>query len=252
MKIVISPAKTLDYESPLPTLDYSIPAFLNETEKINASLKKQSPKKLASLMDISAALASLNYERNQSRVAEYTLENARQAVFAFKGEVYLGLDAYTLLPEQILQLNKKLRILSGLYGLLKPLDLVQPYRLEMGTSLKIGRRDNLYKFWDTKITKALNEQLEPNEPFINLASNEYFSVIKPALLKVPVITPIFKDTVNGVQKVVSFHAKKARGMMVRFIIDNNIENAEDLKAFDYGKYGFDVRNSTERELVFVR
>ncbi len=252
MKIVISPAKTLDFESPLPTSEYSLPGFLEETEKINASLKKQSSKKLAKLMDISTALAQLNFERNQTRIAEYTLENARQAVFAFKGEVYLGLDAYTLSVDQIAQLKSKLRILSGLYGLLKPLDLVQAYRLEMGTSLKIGRKDNLYKFWDTKITKALNEELEPNEPFVNLASNEYFSAIKPAILKVQVITPIFKDNVNGNLKVVSFHAKKARGLMVRFIIDNQIENAEDLKAFDYSGYGFDVRNSSDKELVFVR
>jgi uncharacterized protein len=251
MKIVISPAKTLDFESPLPTQNFTLPAFLEETEKINASLKKQSPKKLASLMDISKALADLNFERNQTRVADYTPDNARQAVFAFKGDVYLGLDAYTLEAEQIPQLENKLRILSGLYGLLKPLDLIQAYRLEMGTSLKIGRRENLYKFWDDKITKALNAELVKGEPFINLASNEYFSAVKPKILKVPVITPIFKDNINGKLKVVSFHAKKARGMMVRFILDHNLEQTEDLKAFNYGGYGFDVRASTETELVFT-
>jgi uncharacterized protein len=252
MKIVISPAKTLDFESPLPTQNFTLPAFLEETEKINASLKKQSPKKLASLMDISKALADLNFERNQSRVADYTPDNARQAVFAFKGDVYLGLDAYTLEAEQIPQLENKLRILSGLYGLLKPLDLIQAYRLEMGTSLKIGRRENLYKFWDDKITKALNAELVKGEPFINLASNEYFSAVKPKILKVPVITPIFKDNINGKLKVVSFHAKKARGKMVRFILDHNLEQTEDLKAFNYGGYGFDVRASTKTELVFTR
>jgi uncharacterized protein len=252
MKIVISPAKTLDFESPLPTDAHSIPQFLDETEKINASLKKQSAKKLAGLMDISKALASLNFERNQVRVAEYTPENARQAAFAFKGEVYLGLDAYTLSPEKIQVMDEKLRILSGLYGLLKPLDLIQPYRLEMGTSLKVGRRENLYKFWDDKITKALNAELSEKEPFINLASNEYFSAVKPKLLKVPVITPIFKDNVNGNLKVVSFHAKKARGMMVRFILDHNINQVDDLRAFNYGNYAFDQRASSDAELVFTR
>lgn len=252
MKIVISPAKTLDFETIVPTQKHDLPQLLAETEKINASLKRQSPKKLSNLMDISEALAHLNFERNQSRIAEYSLENARQAVFAFKGEVYIGLDAYTLEQEQITEMESKLRILSGLYGLLRPLDLIQPYRLEMGTSLKIGKKENLYKFWDTKITKSLNAELEPNEAFVNLASQEYFGSVKPSLLKVPVITPIFKDTVNGVQKVVSFHAKKARGLMVRFILDNSIELAEDLKGFDYAGYGFDMRNSTERELVFVR
>lgn len=203
-------------------------------------------------MDISETLAAMNHERNQNRVADYTPQNARQAVFAFKGDVYLGLDAYTLTAEQITQLQSKLRILSGLYGVLKPLDLIQPYRLEMGTNLKVGRKENLYKFWDKKIADALNDELQANEPFVNLASQEYFGAVKTERLKTPVITPIFKDFVNGKSKIVSFHAKKARGMMVRFIVDNNIEYAEELKTFNYGNYEFDDRQSTERELVFVR
>ncbi|MCL4134493.1 UNVERIFIED_CONTAM: hypothetical protein GTU68_042129 [Idotea baltica] len=149
-------------------------------------------------------------------------------------------------------MNDKLRILSGLYGLLKPLDLIQPYRLEMGTKLKVGTKPNLYKFWDKKITKALNEEMEDGETFVNLASNEYFSAVKPDLLKTPVITPVFKDYIKGNLKVVSFHAKKARGMMVRYILDKNIENAEDLKTFDYGKYEFDVNASSKNEFVFIR
>ena len=252
MKIVISPAKTLDYETPLPVQDYTLPVFTEETEKLNAALKKKSPKKLSDLMSISAALASLNHERNQCREPECTPENARQAVFAFKGDVYVGLDAYSLSMDQVFQMQDKLRILSGLYGLLKPLDLMQPYRLEMGTKLKVGRKENLYQFWDKKITEALNKELKENEPLVNLASNEYFSVIKPNLLKAPVITPIFKDFVNGKLKVVSFHAKKARGMMVRYIIDNNLEKAEDLKTFNYGNYEFDDKQSSGSELVFVR
>lgn len=252
MKIVISPAKTLDYETPLQIQDYTLPIFTEETEKLNAALKKQSPKKLSDLMSISAALADLNHERNQTRTTDYTTENARQAVFAFKGDVYVGLDAYSLSINQVFQLQEKLRILSGLYGLLKPLDLIQPYRLEMGTKLQIGRKENLYQFWDNKITNALNEELKENEPLVNLASNEYFSSIKTDSIKASIITPVFKDFVNGKLKVVSFHAKKARGMMVRYIIDKSLEKTEDLKTFNYGNYEFDDKQSNETELVFVR
>ncbi|MFT5885506.1 MAG: cytoplasmic iron level regulating protein YaaA (DUF328/UPF0246 family) [Arcticibacterium sp.] len=252
MKLVISPAKTLDFESLVPTDKYTLPGFLKETEKLNATLKTKSVKKLSDLMSISTALAELNRVRNQTRVSEYNTDNARQAVFAFKGDVYLGLDAYSLSEEQIGQMEGKLRILSGLYGLLKPLDLVQPYRLEMGTKLKVGTKPNLYKFWNKKITEAINDELEDGEPFINLASNEYFSAVKPELLKTPVITPVFKDYIKGDLKVVSFHAKKARGMMVRYVLDNNIEKAEDLKTFNYGNYEFDVKASSKHEFVFVR
>jgi uncharacterized protein len=252
MKIVISPAKTLDFQNTLPTSDYSIPIFGKETAELNETLKKKSPKKLSDLMSISAALAQLNHERNQTRTEEYTLENARQAVFAFKGDVYLGLDAYTLEPPQIIQMQEKLRILSGLYGLLKPLDLIQPYRLEMGTALKVGRKPNLYKFWDNKITEALKSELEPSEPLLNLASQEYFGAVKPALLNSPIITPVFKDFVNGKLQVVSFFAKKARGMMVRYILDHEINEPENLKTFNYGNYEFDVNASSESEWVFVR
>jgi hypothetical protein len=252
MKIVISPAKTLDYETPLLIEDYTLPIFTEETDKLNAILKKKSPDKLSDLMSISAALANLNHERNQIRTTDYTTDNARQAIFAFKGDVYVGLDAYSLSIDQVFQLQEKLRILSGLYGLLKPLDLMQPYRLEMGTKLKVGTKENLYQFWEKKITESLNEELKEDEPFVNLASNEYFNAVKTDLLKVPVITPVFKDFVNGKLKIVSFHAKKARGMMVRYIVDKNLENVEDLKTFNYGRYEFDDKQSSENELVFVR
>lgn len=182
----------------------------------------------------------------------FTLENSKQAVFAFKGDVYIGLDTYSLSEEKIEQLQQKLRILSGQYGLLKPLDLMQPYRLEMGTKLKVGRKENLYQFWDTKVTDALNVELGNDEIFINLASNEYFKVIKPKLLNVPVITPVFKEYKNGKLKIISFFAKKARGLMVRYIIDNNIETTEDLKGFNYEGYGFDANLSTDVELIFTR
>jgi hypothetical protein len=252
MKIVISPAKTLDYETPLTLQDYTLPIFTEETEQLNTALKEKSPQKLSDLMSISAVLADLNHERNQTRTANYTTENARQAVFAFKGDVYLGLDVYSLSIDQVFRLQEKLRILSGLYGLLRPLDLMQPYRLEMGTKLKVGAKENLYQFWDKKITESLNDELKEGEPLVNLASKEYFNAVKADLLHAPVITPIFKDFVNGKLKIVSFHAKKARGMMVRYIIDKNLENTEDLKTFNYGNYEFDDKQSNEKELVFTR
>jgi hypothetical protein len=203
-------------------------------------------------MHISDKLGELNWQRNQDWELPFSSENAKQAVFAFKGDVYIGLDAYSLSEAKIQQLQQKLRILSGQYGLLKPLDLMQPYRLEMGTKLKIGKNNNLYQYWDSKITDALNSELSENEVFVNLASNEYFKVIKPKLLKVPVITPVFKDYKNGKLKMISFFAKKARGLMVRFIIDNSIENLEDLKGFNYEGYAFDGNLSSAKELVFTR
>ena len=252
MKIVISPAKSLDYETPCPTKQYTQGIFLAEAEKLNAVLKKKTPKKLSDLMNISPALGELNYERNQEWALPFTSENARQAIYAFKGDVYIGLDAYTIPEEKLDQLQNKLRILSGQYGILKPLDLMQPYRLEMGTKLKIGRKENLYQFWGDKITKSLNEELIENEPFVNLASNEYFKSVKVKNLKSPVVTPVFKDYKDGKLKMISFFAKKARGMMVRYIIDNNVETVEDLKGFNYDGYGFDANLSSEKELVFTR
>jgi len=252
MKIVISPAKSLDFETKVPTSKYTEGIFLNEAEKLNGVLKKKTPKKLSELMSISPNLGGLNWQRNQDWQLPFTLQNAKQAVFAFKGDVYIGLDAYSLSQDKIDQLQNKLRILSGQYGLLKPLDLIQPYRLEMGTKLKVGRNDNLYQYWGTKVTDALNPELEPEEVFVNLASNEYFKVLKPKLIKAPVITPVFKDYKDGKLKMISFFAKKARGLMVRYIIDNNIETAEELKGFNSEGYAFDSNLSSEKELVFTR
>jgi len=252
MKIVISPAKSLDFETVVPTKIYSEAQFLDQAEKINKVLKKKSPKVLSKLMSISPKLGELNWQRNQDWHLPFSEENSRQAVYAFKGDVYIGLDAYTIPADKLEQLQDKLRILSGQYGLLKPLDLMQAYRLEMGSKLKMGRNDNLYKFWGDTLTNALNEELNEDEVFVNLASNEYFKVIKPKSLKVPVITPVFKDYKNGKLKMISFFAKKARGMMVRYIIDNDIENTEDLKGFNSEGYSFDTNLSTETELVFTR
>ncbi|MDJ0647044.1 MAG: peroxide stress protein YaaA [Flavobacteriaceae bacterium] len=252
MKIVISPAKSLDCESQIPTSKYSEPAFLEQSEKLSNVLKKKSARQLSKLMSISDNLGQLNYERNQNWGLPFTPDNARQAIYMFKGDVYRGLDIDTLPEEKLDQLQDKLRILSGQYGLLKPLDLMQPYRLEMGTRLKVGRKGNLYEFWDTTITQALNDELEDDEVFVNLASAEYFKAIKPKLLKVPVITCVFKDFKNGQYKTIMTFAKLARGYMTRYIIDNDIETIEGLKGFDREGYAFDANMSTDTELVFTR
>jgi len=253
MKIVLSPAKSLNFESPLPTKLYSEYDFVKQSLAIDKVLKKKKSKQLMELMDISDKLAELNWQRNQERnVAALTPENARQAIYAFSGDVYIGLDAYSISEDKINVLQDKLRILSGLYGLLKPLDLMQPYRLEMGTKLPIGKHKNLYEFWKTTITKELNAQLTKDELFINLASNEYFDAVDVKKLKVPVITPEFKDFKDGKLKMISFFAKKARGMMVRYIIDTNAEKIDDLKGFNYEGYAFDANLSNATKLVFTR
>jgi hypothetical protein len=252
MKIVISPAKSLNFEKELPTQNYSEPNFLKEAASIQKTLQKKKPKQLSKLMSISDNLAALNWQRNQDWTIPFTQENARPAVFAFDGDVYTGLDVYSLPIEKLEGLQSKLRILSGLYGLLKPLDLMQAYRLEMGTSIAIGTYKNLYAFWKKKITASLNDELEKDELFVNLASNEYFSAVDTKSLKVPVITPEFKDYKDGKLKVISFFAKKARGMMVRFIIDTNADNLDDLKAFNYDGYAFDATLSEGNTLVFTR
>lgn len=252
MKIVVSPAKSLNFESPLPIQNYTESLFLKDAETIQKTLKKKKPKQLMELMDISEKLADLNWERNQNWSLPFSPENARPAVFAFDGDVYTGLDAYTIPTDKFPVLEDKLRILSGLYGVLKPLDLMQPYRLEMGTSLPIGTKKNLYEFWKKKVTASLNSELQENELFINLASNEYFSAVDTKTLKVPVITPEFKDYKDGKLKMISFFAKKARGLMVRYIIDTNAETIEDLKQFNYDGYAFDANLSKGTTLVFTR
>lgn len=252
MKIVISPAKSLNFESPLPVQKHTDSLFLKEAETIQKTLKKKKPKQLMELMDISEKLADLNWERNQNWSLPFTAENARPAIYAFDGDVYTGLDAYTLPVEKLEVLQAKLRILSGLYGVLKPLDLMQPYRLEMGTSLPIGTKKNLYEFWKKKVTQSLNNELQEHELFINLASNEYFSAVDTKTLKAPVITPEFKDYKDGKLKMISFFAKKARGLMVRYIIDTNAETIDDLKQFNYEGYAFDANLSKGNTLVFTR
>lgn len=252
MKIVISPAKSLNFERELPTSKYTEAAFLKESRQIQKVLKQQSPKDLSGLMGISDKLADLNWQRNKDWETPFTPDNARPAIYAFDGDVYTGLDGYSIPTEKLENLQDSLRILSGLYGVLKPLDLIQAYRLEMGTKLPIGEDKNLYEFWKTKVTKSLNKELEKGELFVNLASNEYFSAVDTKALKVPVITPDFKDYKDGKLKIISFFAKKARGMMVRYIIDTEAKTIDDLKGFNYDGYQFDATLSKGNHLVFTR
>lgn len=252
MKVVLSPAKSLNFESKVPTATYTEATFLTEAERINKVLKSKSPKSLSKLMGISESLAELNYNRNQDWQLPITPDKGRQAVYAFSGDVYRGLDVYTLPEDKIDNLQNTVRILSGLYGLLKPLDLILPYRLEMGTKLAIGKNKNLYEFWKKKITEALNSELSDNEVFVNLASNEYFKAIDAKKLKVPVITASFKDYKNGTYKSIMTYAKLARGYMARYILDTNAKTLDDLKGFNYEGYGFSEEFSSENELVFIR
>jgi len=252
MKIVISPAKSLNFEKELPTEKYSESLFEKEARQVHQVLKQKSPAALSALMTISDKLADLNWQRNQDWKIPFTLENARPAIYAFDGDVYTGLDAYSIPIEKLDVLQERVRILSGLYGLLKPLDLMQAYRLEMGTKLPIGESKNLYEFWKPIITKALNKELQEGDLFINLASNEYFSAVDVKALKVPVVTPEFKDYKDGKLKIISFFAKKARGLMVRYIIDTNAETIDDLKGFNYEGYQFDANLSNGNLLVFTR
>jgi cytoplasmic iron level regulating protein YaaA (DUF328/UPF0246 family) len=252
MKIVISPAKSLNFEKQLPTELHTEPLFLKESRLVHKVLKDKKPNDLSILMSISDKLADLNWKRNQDWKTPFTVSNARPAIYTFDGDVYIGLDAYSIPEKKIAVLQDRLRILSGLYGLLKPLDLMQAYRLEMGTKLPIGESKNLYEFWKPIVTKELNNELEEGELFVNLASIEYFLAIDVKALKVPVITPEFKDYKNGKLKIISFFAKKARGMMVRYIIDTDSQTIEDLKGFNYDGYQFDANLSKGTHLVFTR
>tara|TARA_B100000963_G_C22602893_1_gene661121 strand:+ start:444 stop:1205 length:762 start_codon:yes stop_codon:yes gene_type:complete len=253
MKMIISPAKSLDFENELPTSEFSMPSFIADSKLINDALRDKSVKDLKSLMNISDNLASLNWQRNNEFSTPFNVNNSRPCLFTFSGDVYTGIDAKSLSKKQISDAQNSLRILSGLYGLLKPLDLIQAYRLEMGTKLKVNHSKNLYDFWMKKITDKLNNELTKNELFVNLASNEYSSVIDTNSLKTDMISPIFKDFKNGKLKIISFYAKKARGMMVRYILDNQINDFESLKGFNYGGYSYsEEETNVSGELVFIR
>ncbi|PTN09722.1 peroxide stress protein YaaA [Mangrovibacterium marinum] len=253
MIAIISPAKSLDFESQPPTQKYSQPAFLNEAGRINHQLKQLTEKDLIKLMGISAKLATLNLERNQSWSPPFSPENAKQAIYAFNGDVYEGMQAENFSPDQIDFAQDHLRILSGLYGLLNPLDLIQPYRLEMGSKMAVDGQKDLYQFWKPTLTNELNKQLAAaGGVLINLASAEYFKAIDTKKLKGTIITPEFKDNKEGKYKIISFYAKKARGLMCRFIIENKITEPENLKAFDLGGYYFNNDLSSGNKWVFTR
>jgi cytoplasmic iron level regulating protein YaaA (DUF328/UPF0246 family) len=252
MKLVISPAKSLNYSSEIPTKEFTQSCFLKESEVLNKILKDKSPKDLSKLMSISASLGDLNYQRNQSWSLPFNTSNSRQAIYAFNGDVYKGIDAYTIPLDKIDSLQKTVRIISGLYGILKPLDLVFPYRLEMGTKLSFGKNKNLYDYWRAQLTTALNDELEEGELFLNLASNEYIKAIDAKVLKTTMITANFKQFKNGEYKTIAIFSKRARGLMTRYIIDNKINSIDGLKNFCLEDYHFSEKLSSEKELIFTR
>ncbi len=254
MLIVISPAKTLDFDTPAPTKKFSQPQMLDDSQGLIDILSSYSLNQISKLMSISPKLAELNRDRYENWSRPFKKSNAKQAILAFKGDVYIGLDAQNFSEEDFVYAQEHLRILSGLYGALRPLDLMQPYRLEMGTRLKNANGNNLYEFWDTKITEKLNKQLKKvkSETLLNLASNEYFKSVKKDNLNAEIITPIFKDWKTDKYKMISFFAKKARGLMSAWVIQNQIENAKDLKKFKVAGYKYSASESTSEAPVFLR
>jgi len=254
MLTVISPAKTLDFETPAITKEFSQPALLDYSSELNQYLRHLSSEDLSKLMTVSANIGDLNADRNQRWETPFTLHNAKQAMFAFKGDVYIGLDANTMSSEDLFFAQGHLRMLSGLYGVLRPLDLMQAYRLEMGTRLATDAGTNLYQFWDTRITDRLNDELAEIEgdTLVNLASNEYFKAVKLQFFKGRVVTPVFKEYHNGTLKIISFYAKKARGLMARYIIDKQINDVDQIKHFDSEGYIYDSSLSNDKEWVFTR
>ena len=254
MLIVISPSKTLDFNKSIDIQEYTQPEYVKEASTLIKPLRKLSVGQLIELMGISPKLAQLNQERYYLWQPEFSPETARQALFAFRGDVYLGLDADSLKPSEIAIAQKQIRILSGLYGVLRPLDLMRPYRLEMGTPLKFGKTNNLYEFWQKKITAKIRKELDTSGSnlLINLASVEYFKAIDPKKLKAEIVTPEFKEAKNGTYQMVSFFAKKARGMMTRFILQNGITSENELHAFDSEGYCYNNNLSRQGRPVFTR
>jgi hypothetical protein len=254
MLIVLSPAKTLDYETPADLDVATRPDFINQSAQLVTLLRRMSPAQIASLMHISDPLAALNAERFAAWSRNVDQRNAKQAALAFNGDVYEGLDAASLSGKQLAYAQSTIRILSGLYGLLRPLDLMQPYRLEMGTRLANPAGKDLYAFWGDTITKALNKEIAARNAsaLINLASEEYFKAVRPALLDVPVITPVFRDWKNGRYKIISFYAKRARGLMARYAAMKSLNRPEALKKFDLDGYRYAAPLSDERSWVFTR
>ncbi len=254
MLIVISPAKTLDFETAPVTKTCTQPDFLDDSQVLIEQLKELSPPEVSRLMSISDKLGDLNFGRYLDWQQPFTKDNAKQAVLAFKGDVYTGLNAESFSSADFKFAQKHLRILSGLYGVLRPLDLMQPYRLEMGTKLANERGDNLYQFWGTQLTDELNKQLKKtkSDVLLNLASNEYFKAVQAKNITANVVAPAFKDYKNGKYKIISFFAKKARGLMAAYIIENKITDTADMLKFDIDGYRYDPKLSTDVEPVFTR
>ena len=254
MLIVISPAKTLDYKSPVGTRKYTQPQYLQEASVLNGILQTYTPVQLGKLMSISQDLAELNSVRNTQWAPPFTPGNARQAIFAFKGDVYTGLDISRFDEADLAYTQQHLRILSGLYGLLRPLDLIQAYRLEMGTSLPSDKGKNLYQFWGNTLTSAMNTALRKtgNNAVINLASQEYFNALDKSGLKGELISPVFKDYSKGQYKILSFFAKKARGLMAAWILQNRIDDPARLPDFREAGYEYDPELSSAQAPVFIR
>jgi len=254
MLILISPSKTLDLDTPAKTKTYTTPDFLSESQKLIDRMQVYSKPGIMKLMKVSEKIAALNYKRFRQWQIPFTIDNAKQAIFSFKGDVYTGLDIDQFTQQEIKFCQKHLRILSGLYGLIRPLDLIQPYRLEMGINFDAKTKDSLYRFWDEKITQAVNSALKKQGDnfLVNLASNEYYKVIQAKNIKGDIITPNFKEYKNGDYKMIGLFAKRARGMMSRFIIKNKIGTLEDLKLFDFDHYRYNKKLSSDLDLVFTR
>lgn len=254
MLLVISPAKNLDFETTAKTRQKSLPDYLDDSQELIDGLRELAPHDISTLMGVSDKLGVLNYDRFQSWSTPFSPDNAKQAVLAFNGDVYTGIAADTFKADDFKFAQKHLRILSGLYGLLRPLDLMQPYRLEMGTKFTNGRGKDLYAFWGEKITDGVNKQLKSLKSgvLINLASNEYFKSVKPKQLNADIITPVFKDWKGDKFKIISFFAKKARGLMAAYIIKNRITDPDDIKGFDVDGYVYNEAMSNSKEWVFTR
>jgi cytoplasmic iron level regulating protein YaaA (DUF328/UPF0246 family) len=253
MILVISPSKTLDFTGQQYP-DHTLPEMLKQSRQLIEGLQKLNPGQVGALMGISEKLARLNWQRYQDFSVPFSLDNARQALFAFKGDVYTGLAAETFTADALAFAQEHVRILSGLYGVLRPLDLIQPYRLEMGTKFRAGRSKNLYEFWNTLVTEAINRDLQhERQPLlVNLASDEYFKVIQPGALNWPLLKLSFKENRNGTYRVIGIHAKRARGLMVNYVVSNHLKKMADLRGFASEGYTFNPGLSTDAELVFCR
>ena len=253
MKILLSPAKTLDFKTSLPTDKITKPKFLDKTTDLNDKLETMSKKELSELMNISDKLAELNYQRYEDFHTPFTKSNSRPAIYTFAGDVYSGLEAFSIPEDKLDLLQDSVRILSGMYGVLRPLDLMQAYRLEMGTKLAVDNHKDLYDFWKETITHSLNQELKKDELILNLASVEYFKAVDTSKLKSNVISPVFKDYKNDKLKIISFYAKKARGSMARYAIDHNVQTLDGIKLFDTDGYSYSERyTEKESEPVFIR